>query len=100
MNVTVAGLRRSGYKVRVTHRRVYQTEFGGLLFSKFEAASNGINVSPQMYGGQTQVEITTPDGETLNGEANVYYKDAFNRKLGLKIALGRAMVGNSVLVQS
>ncbi len=92
MKVTVASLRQSGYRVRVTHRRAYT--LSNVPLSKYEAEQANTYLGERLLtGGSTTVEITTPDGDTLIGEANVYYKDTFNRKLGLKIALGRAMVG-------
>ena len=41
------------------------------------------------FGGKTVVEITTPEGEQLIGEAECSIKDQFNRKRGLQVAIGR-----------
>lgn len=101
---TVSELRRSGNKVRVTHVRQtknpalidHQPDF---LLSRYEhnlafaesrlsnMRSFGESVLP--YGGFTLVEITTPDGTTLKGKFN-FGKRRFERKIGVKAAIGRA----------
>lgn len=42
-------------------------------------------------GGSTKVELKTPEGRELTGYSSCSSKDPFNRKLGLKIALNRAL---------
>jgi hypothetical protein len=42
-------------------------------------------------GGQTRIDITTPEGITETGIAKCSQKDSFNRRLGNEIALGRAL---------
>ena len=81
---TVAGLRRTGYKVRVNHYRYY----GNKLLQKFEVQYGS---QPNSRGGMTAIEITTPENWKLSGYAECSEKDAYNRKLGVKIALNRAM---------
>lgn len=71
--MTVEDLRKSGYKVKVHHHR------------KFSVV--GIN----SRGGKTIVEITTPDGSTFTGVARCSRKENFNKRLGVRIALGRAL---------
>lgn len=70
---TVESLRKLGWKVRVRHFR--------------REASSEIN--PR--GGKTIVEITLPDGRTICGSARCSRKENFNKRLGVQIALGRAM---------
>lgn len=70
---TVKSLRQSGYKVRVNHQRKMQGE----------------ELSP--FGGLTRIEITTPEGKDLAGEAKCSTKDNYNKKIGVSIALGRAL---------
>ncbi len=74
---TVESLRKKGYKVRVHHYR-----------------KHGEQSSPTSCGGKTVVEITTPDGITLVGKARCNRKENYNKKLGVRIALGRAMIGS------
>lgn len=80
-NPTVQELRQSGYRVRVIHRRNYteRETFGGTT----EVISE--------KGGSTQVDITTPDGVNTTGYANCCSIDNYNRKIGVLIALGRAL---------
>ena len=70
---SIKQLRQSGYKVRVHHKRELVGE----------------SLSP--LGGATKVEITTPDGKNLVGEAFCSKKDNYNKKVGAAIAIGRAL---------
>lgn len=70
---TVEGLRKNGYKVRVHHHRK--------MVASVAAAR----------GGKTVVEVTTPDGTTFVGIARCSRKENFNKKMGVRIALGRAL---------
>lgn len=72
--VSVASLRKSGFKVRVLHTR--------------NTVADG---TPSCKGGSTTVEITTPDGKDLSGTARCRDDERFDRRLGLRIAIGRAL---------
>jgi hypothetical protein len=86
-------LRDAGYKVRVHHlrnfkgheglytRHDFEVQFSKALYSKL--------ISPR--GGKTVVELTLPNGTDVTDSAVCSMKDQYNRKLGLKIALGRAV---------
>jgi len=76
--VTVRELRQAGNKVRVLHTR--------------NISSNG---SISCLGGTTVVEITTKDGRNLTGLAKCRDDERFDRKMGLKIAVGRALTSSS-----
>jgi hypothetical protein len=78
---TIATLRRSGYKVRVLHTRNYKKVLK--ICGIFEELS--------AKGGLTRIEITTPSGEDVWGEAVCSKEDNWDRKLGISIALGRAL---------
>lgn len=69
--MTIQELRNAGYKVRVLHNRLY----------------NGVD--PDAKGGSTQVVIDSPSGEHFSGLAICSKKENYNKKLGVKIALGR-----------
>lgn len=71
--MTVDTLRKSGFKIKVYHHRKMNTE--------------GINAR----GGKTVVEVTTPDGNNFVGISRCSRKENFNKRLGVMIALGRAM---------
>ena len=83
---TIEQLRKSGYKVRVIHYRqsiinkkiLPQRDIGGPLFLEAK-------------GGKTRIELRSPEGIETFGEALCSDKDTYNRKLGNRIALGRAM---------
>lgn len=42
-------------------------------------------------GGNTIIEVTTPDGRNVIGTSKCSDKESWNRKMGNQIALGRAM---------
>lgn len=99
MKFSIQSLREQGNKVRVKHCRKYKSLPGEYLTrGQYETATNilqkspyGKTVSPK--GGMTVVQITTPEGEELEGIAVCSDRDSYNRKKGLAIALGRAISG-------
>jgi hypothetical protein len=98
--ISVKNLRQSGFKVRVGHYR--WTEFqGGILKNKSIKKISGspclqikgVDWSDRGFypkGGTTTIELTK-DGIDASGEAICCLEDNYNRKLGVKIALGRAL---------
>jgi hypothetical protein len=95
---SVETLRQTGFKVRVYHARRYwhRDDFSNETFvSKREAGTQnldflGYNLS--CHCGYTKVDITTPDGVELSGKYS-FGNRQFNRKLGLRAAIGRAFTG-------
>lgn len=75
--MTVRDLRASGYKVRVLHQRKW----------------NPYGISGK--GGVTTVQVRTPEGIELEGRAVCSKEDNYNKKLGVSIALGRALKNNN-----
>lgn len=71
---TVQDLRAEGCKVRVHHIRRFDKN-GQLL--------------PR--GGMTIIEIDTPDGKHYEGKAKCSTKDAYCKRMGRVIAIGRAL---------
>jgi hypothetical protein len=69
MKITVENLRNLGYKVRVLHYRKNEK------------------------GGKTVIQVKTPEGIELEGTAVCSRKENYNKKLGVSIALGRALNG-------
>lgn len=74
---TVQELRAEGFKVRVHHIRRYNKQ--GCLQSK---------------GGETLVEIDSPDGQHYEGRARCNSKESYQKSMGRKIAIGRALYGH------
>ena len=73
--MTVHQYRKNGWKVRVLHFRNFQ--FG--------------SDQPLPRGGRTNIELTTPDKKsTVIGVALCCDDDNYNKKIGVRIALGRA----------
>ena len=90
-NQTVASLRRNAFKVKVEHQRFY-TDKGGFdnsnLKPEYLIRQLGLPFFPK--GGKTTVYVTRiSDGTNFIGEAVCSNKDAFNRKIGVAISLGR-----------
>jgi hypothetical protein len=105
--MTVEDLRKDGYKVRVIHsryyhRKVYYDDVPELL-NKRELESFNENISePFDYlvcedilarGGRAVVDITCPDGTELQGVSECSVDENYNRKKGITIAIGRALMG-------
>ena len=84
---TVKSLRQSGYKVRVIHKREYTYTSGPFFTDKTIKKESRMNEK----GGYTFVEIRTPDEKEYFGEAKCSDLDNYNKKVGVQIALGRAL---------
>lgn len=78
-HLTVSFLRKSGYKVAVRHHRIFN--------------SDG---STKPKGGMTEVIIDSPHGEHFEGKAKCCDQDNYNKKLGIRIALGRSGVTSNL----
>jgi hypothetical protein len=78
---TVKQLRQSGYKVRVLHTRNYK------LTKRVDGDSKELCAK----GGITTIEITTPNGKNVTGVAHCSDCDSYNKRLGVRIAVGRAL---------
>lgn len=81
--MTVQELRNKGYKVRVLHirDRIYKKRM-----------DSSVNGSESPKGGITHVIIDSPNGEHFEGVARCSKQDNYNKKLGVRIALGRSGV--------
>ena len=92
---TVQQLREQGHKVRVIHYRYPADELTQFeLIPQRIAKERKIPLSP--HGGHTEVYITTPAQEQFSGIARCNPQDQFNRKIALKIAIGRALKGKNL----
>lgn len=94
--MTVQQLRNTGYKVRVLHNRLYsgyykwENGMSAIEESKIiQPKIKKILLEPDAKGGSTQVVIDSPNGEHFEGHAICSKKENYNKKLGVKIALGR-----------
>ena len=76
--MNVQELRNAGYKVRVLHFR--RETFNGF----------------RPKGGLTHVIIDSPEGEHFEGIAKCSDKDNYNKKLGVRIALGRSGIYDKI----
>lgn len=82
-NYTVASLRQEGYKVSIRHVRDME------VIADFENMKFIERLAPK--GGMTLATVESPEGKIFTGVANTSRKDHYNKKLGVAIALGRAM---------
>lgn len=85
---TVSQLRKEGAKVRVAHKR-YSYNYKTMEDLYFSNELGGPDRHPK--GGETIVQISLPDGRYLEGVAKCSLSDSYNRKVGVNIALGRAL---------
>lgn len=81
--MTVQELRNLGYKVRVLHIRER------IFKRRMDTSQYG---SESAKGGITHVIIDSPNGDHYEGVARCNKKDNYNKKLGVKIAIGRSGV--------
>lgn len=86
--MTVQELRNLGYKVRVLH---FRERF---FKPRMDTSINGYE-SPK--GGHTRVIIDSPNGNHYEGTAICSKRDNYNKKLGVKIAIGRSGVINNIV---
>ena len=90
--MTVQELRNSGYKVKVLHNRLYNG------YQKWETPADDFGdytfVNPDSKGGSTQVIIDSPNGQHFEGHSICSKKDNYDKKMGVRIALGRSGVLN------
>ena len=104
MSVTIHQLRQKGFKVKVHHLR-YDSRSVKIHRKKAKPypTKQFIETGEQKFifprGGITTVEILCPDGQTLAGESNCSLKDGFKKKVGVHMALGRALKGTTYAVQ-
>ena len=90
--MTVQQLRNAGYKVRVLHNRLYNG-YHKWQVGAVESARYGYGpIDPDAKGGSTQVVIDSPDGQHYQGLAICSKKENYNKKMGVRIALGRSGV--------
>jgi hypothetical protein len=80
-------MRKNGWKVRVIHGFVKDLQ---KTLDKFETISD-------LSNRYTLIEITCPKMKSAFGKSFCSYKDQYNRKLGNRIALARAIKNYSEL---
>lgn len=96
---TLEQLKAEGYEVRVTHLRNAQQSDDAdraLLVQPHIARKLGMPINPR--GGITIVEvrrIAGHGGKWSRGFAFTHPKDNFQKKVGVAIALGRAMANHN-----
>lgn len=88
---TVQELRSQGYRVRVSHFRYPAPGIGWNEepLPQSVLRENGFEFEPR--GGRTEIEVTTPDGQTFSGVAKCHPKDNFNKRIAVTKALNRAL---------
>ena len=89
-------LRRGGIKVRIRHKRYLYCISGGETIvgpvSYGRRYGNEMSDIPYPLGGETTVELAFPDGGTYTGISKCSLKDRFCRRIGISLALERALV--------
>ena len=96
---TVAQLRQKGFKVHISHirRAVAHAHVVKLCQAQVVADSPLAMVPYELAptGGITVVDLLGPNHPEnqpcFHGEAHCYKKDTYNKRVGVQIALGRAL---------
>jgi hypothetical protein len=100
-NMTIQQLRNSGYKVRVLHNRLYNGYYKWQVGSKPNQSVHGYApIDPDTKGGSTQIVIDSPHGNHYEGLAICSKKENYNKKLGVRIALGRCNINQAFYVRA
>lgn len=94
---TVYDLRLRGFKVTLTHKRVffkYDPQTGRrreILASwhDYKEAFSDYFLSP--VGGLTTVQIISPTGDVFEGQSTCSNKERFVRKIGIKKSIAKAL---------
>lgn len=89
--MTVQDLRNKGYKVRVLHNRLYNGYHKWQVGSIPQSGYCG-RIDPDTKGGSTEVIIDSPNGARYHSIAICSKKDNYNKKIGVRIAIGRSGV--------
>jgi len=79
----VEDIKRLGYKIRVYHNRLKNKDG-----------------STSSRGGSTTVEITDNHGHTAIGNSKCHEKDNFVKRIGVMIAIGRALKAEESFVNA
>lgn len=87
--MTIQQLRNNGYKVRVHHNRLYKGYYKWQVVNRDHMRYDG-PIDPDSKGGSTEITIDSPDGHHFKGMAICSNKENYNKKLGVRIALGRS----------
>ena len=97
--MTIQQLRNSGYKVKVLHNRLYMGRF------KWQTAHPSVIIGsaplePDTKGGSTHIIIDSPNGSHYEGLAICSKKENYNKRLGVRIALGRCNIDKTFYAQA
>lgn len=86
-------LRNQGYQVEVKHYRKFNGWWDLMTKGQFtrEYPNHTVGIHINSHGGFTKVRVICPEGFTSVGKFNTPNGRQFNRKIGLKAALGRAL---------
>jgi hypothetical protein len=92
---SIAQLRRSGVKVRVTHlRRVKQLKQSVLMTLKEvreqnENSETKLELAPK--GGKTVVRLEFPDGTIREQRLGVWHEDAYEKAKGINLCMEKIL---------
>ena len=92
---TIKEFRRAGHKVKVFHRRLVKIlDLDNLkvnikLLPLFEIRTKKLQKHVLANGGETEIFVTTKDGEDYRAATVCSKSDSWNRKTANRIVLGR-----------
>lgn len=93
---TVHELRKQGFKVKVSHYRLFYRycSWTGRRLENIAYGTTledaGMHYLLDQYGGRTVVELSSPDGKSYFGQSDCSKNDRYIKSFGLKKALLRA----------
>lgn len=92
--MNVQDLRNNGYKVKVLHNRLYHGKY--IWQTPADPVDYCGPISADPKGGSTTIIIDSPSGEHFEGHSICSKSDNYDKRLGVRIALGRSGVLSSL----
>jgi len=92
--IKIHNLRLAGFKVNINHRRRYFDKANKryVFLTDYEKSlSPLVGVPPEQKGGRTEIKLIDVDGKEVYAVAECSKKEAYNKKTGVQIAVGRAL---------
>lgn len=105
---TIHQLRKAGYKVKISHYRYSNRYSDPVVFTAEQRFPIFLNLITRQAkkdrefayisgkGGETVLSLKTPVGNEIVSHAKCSLKDSFNRKLGIRICIGRLVAKNLI----
>ena len=86
----IPALRAAGIRISINHSRAFD-DGENVYIRQYPRRVNRTGFPILPWGGETTVNLIFPDGQSYTGVATCSLEDRFDRKVGISIALHRAL---------